>query len=141
MHRMLPALCLTVAVLPYALAADPAAAQDQPGVAASWTGDYGDAEGRLRCAEDGEFLRFEPDGQVLLFGGGQDGQPIGAWGQAAEGDLVLRVADGQDTIDFLLTPDDSGALAITGALMNGTPDPALLEEWQTRHGAWVPCPQ
>ena len=140
MRRMFVALCLTVPILSFTVVAGPEARADKPGLDA-WAGDYGDAEGRLRCAEDGEFLRFEPDGRVLLFGDGPDGQEIGALSETPDGGLSMRVQDGGAAIDFALTPAGNGALAIVGASVDGTADPTTLDAWQSRHGAWVPCPQ
>lgn len=114
------------------LLSGPALAVDGSDIA----GDYGDANGRLGCAADGEYLEFTADGKVQLWEDGAS-QTVATYEVIDGLAVALDLADPPGhRIDLSIEGD---RLAIVGYSVDGQPDPAELETWSHRHGAFVPC--
>ncbi len=100
----------------------------------SLAGDYGDRNGRLRCAADNEFLRFGADG-ALQINEGRGLEPAGTVALDPDERVRLTLPDG---MAILLTVY-AGELTISGAERDGSADADLLQSLQDRHGGFVRC--
>jgi hypothetical protein len=106
---------------------------------ANFAGDWGDATGRLACADDGEYLQFQEDGQVMIVEG-DNSEAVAQLADEGDGTMIMTLLEDGGDVALILSPEEDGSLAIIGALVTGVPHAEALADFQSRHEAWVPCP-